>query len=131
MILPEGFMIRSCDAALLPTKTSPVNDHVSAANRISAAVAAAFMVPIDELHATTRRTASIALARQSAMYLAHVAFGLNFTEAGRAFGRARTTAARACRLIEDRRDETDLDVALAELEQALRRNRRATHGAAS
>ena len=89
---------------------------------MSAAVAAAFMVPVGEIHATTRRTASAALARQSAMYLAHVAFGLNFTGAGRAFGRARTTAARACRAIEERREETRLDTALADLEHALRRD---------
>lgn len=123
-------MVRSCEAAL--TDTSPVDDDIStASNSISTAVAAAFMVPIDELHATTRRNASIALARQSAMYLAHVTFGLNFTEAGRAFGRTRTTAARACRVIEDRRDEAGLDVALAELEHALRRNLRTWHGAAA
>ena len=112
---------------------APVHDDLTsaAADRIGAAVAAAFMVPIAELHATTRRTATIALARQSAMYLAHVACGLNFTDAGRAFGRARTTAARACRAIEDRREEACLDTALADLEHALRRDLRAMPGAAS
>ena len=64
------------------------------------------------------------------MYLAHVAFGLNFTEVGRAFGRDRTTAAHACRAIEDRRDEARLDTALADLEHALRRDL-ARRGAAS
>ena len=102
-----------------------------AGERISAAVAAVFMVPIRDIHATTRRTASAALARQSAMYLAHVAFGLNFTDAGRAFGRVRTTAARACRLIEDRRENLQLDAALADLEHALRRDLGATRGAVS
>lgn len=103
----------------------------AAGDRIGAAVAAAFMVPIQEIHAGTRRTASVALARQSAMYLAHVALGLNFTDAGRAFGRARTTAARACRTIEDRREEARLDTALADLEHALRRDLGRTLGAAS
>ena len=102
-----------------------------AAEIINAAVAATFTVPLAELHAPTRRGATVALARQSAMYLAHVAFGLNFTEVGRAFGRDRTTAAYACRLIEDRRGEAALDMALAELEHALRRNLAATLGAAS
>ena len=96
-----------------------------ASNVIKAAVAAAFVVPITELRAPTRRRAPIALARQSAMYLAHVAFGLSFTEIGRAFGRDRTTAAHACRRIEDRRREARLDSALADLEHALRRNRAA------
>ena len=102
-----------------------------ATDRIAAAVAAAFMVPIGEIHAGTRRTASVALARQSAMYLAHVALGLNFTDAGRAFGRARTTAARACRVIEDRREEARIDTALADLEHALRRDLGAALGPAS
>lgn len=97
---------------------------------INAAVAAAFTVPVGELNAATRRRAPVALARQSAMYLAHVAFGLSFTEVGRAFGRDRTTAAHACRRIEDRRAEARLDQALAELEHALRRNLGATFGAA-
>ena len=98
---------------------------------IDAAVAAAFIVPLGELRASTRRGASVALARQSAMYLAHVAFGLSFTEVGRAFGRDRTTAAHACRRIEDRRADRGLDTALAELEHALRRNFDATFGAES
>jgi chromosomal replication initiation ATPase DnaA len=102
-----------------------------AAEIINAAVAATFTVPLAELHAPTRRGATVALARQSAMYLAHVAYGLNFTEVGRAFGRDRTTAAHACRLIEDRRAEAGLDTTLAELEHALRRNLVATLGAAS
>jgi chromosomal replication initiation ATPase DnaA len=103
----------------------------SAGERISAAVAAVFVVPVSEIHATTRRTASVALARQSAMYLAHVAFGLSFTDAGRAFGRVRSTAARACRVIEDRRGNQQLDTALADLEHALRRDLGATRGAVS
>jgi len=103
----------------------------NAGERISAAVAAVFMVPVGEIHAATRRTASVVLARQSAMYLAHVAFGLNFADAGRAFGRVRTTAARACRVIEDRRENLQLDTALADLEHALRRDLGATRGAVS
>ena len=101
------------------------------ADVINAAVSAAFTVPIGELHATTRRRAPVALARQSAMYLAHVTFGLSFTEVGRAFGRDRTTAAHACRRIEDRRAEARLDAALADLEHALRRNFDPTFGATS
>ena len=97
---------------------------------VKAAVAATFTVPIAELYAPTRRRAEVALARQSAMYLAHVALGLNFTEVGRAFGRDRTTAAHACKTIEDRREETHLDIALADLEQALRRDLGVAPGAA-
>lgn len=98
---------------------------------INVAVAAAFTVPVRELRAASRRRAPVALARQSAMYLAHVTLGLTFTEVGRVFGRDRTTAAHACRKIEDRRTELQLDAALAELEHALRRDLAPTFGAAS
>ena len=80
------------------------------------ATAAAFALPVGELQATTRRTPYVAFARQSAMYLSHVAFGLSYSEVGRAFGRDRTTAAYACRLVEDRRDDPAVDAMLGPLE---------------
>jgi chromosomal replication initiation ATPase DnaA len=52
------------------------------------------------------------------MYLAHVALGLTLTEAGRLFGRDRSTAAHACRLVESRRDDPHIDTLLARLEHA-------------
>jgi chromosomal replication initiation ATPase DnaA len=98
-------------------------DTVRWAGQIAAAaVAAAFIVPIGELRATTRRPKDVAFARQSAMYLAHVAFGLSYTDVGRAFDRDRTTAAHACRLVEDRRVDPGLDARLASLEHLLRRS---------
>lgn len=88
------------------------------------ATAAAFAVPVGELQASTRRSSYVALARQSAMYLSHVAFGVNLSTVGRAFGRDRTTAAHACRLIADRRDDPAIDAVLASLESACRVLRR-------
>jgi hypothetical protein len=82
------------------------------------ATAAAFAVPVGELQATTRRSSYVAFARQSAMYLSHVAFGVTLSEVGRAFGRDRTTAAHACRLIEDRRDDPAVNAVLGSLENA-------------
>jgi len=55
------------------------------------------------------------------MYLAHVALGLNYSDVGRAFGRDRTTAAHACRIVEDRRTDPGLDARLASLEHLLSR----------
>ena len=109
----------------------PVSSRRRAAESISIAVAAAFTVPVGELRAPSRRRAPVALARQSAMYLAHVTLGLSYAEVGRVFGRDRTTAAHACRKIEDRRKEGQLDAALAELEQALRRDLIPARGAVS
>lgn len=88
------------------------------------AASAAFAVPVGELHAETRRSFYVAFARQSAMYLAHVSFGVSLSDVGRSFGRDRTTAAHACRLIEDRRDDPAIDAVLASLENACRTLRR-------
>ena len=85
---------------------------------VALTTAAAFAVPVGELAASSRRSSYIAFARQSAMYLAHVSFGLSYSEVGRAFGRDRTTAAYACRLIEDRRDDPAVDAVLGSLENA-------------
>lgn len=86
---------------------------------VEAAITAAFAVPVQELRAATRGTAPIAFARQSAMYLAHVALGLSYSDVGRAFGRDRTTAAYACRRVEERREDPCIDATLGALEQAL------------
>jgi hypothetical protein len=85
---------------------------------VAIATAAAFAVPVGELISSTRRSPYVAFARQSAMYLAHVTFGLNYSEVARAFGRDRTTAAHACQLIEERRDDPAVDSILGSLEDA-------------
>ena len=61
----------------------------------------------------------MAFARQTAMYLAHVAFGLTLSQVGICFGRDRTTVRHACALIEDRRDRPDFELAMAALEIGL------------
>ncbi len=83
-------------------------------------VARAFKVSVSELRAPTRRAAPVALARQIAMYLMHVVFGVSLSSVGRHFGRDRTTAAHACRQIEDRRDDPTFDLLIDRLEFALR-----------
>jgi len=80
------------------------------------ATAAAFGVPAKELRRRSRRGAEVAFARQSAMYLAHVVLGLTYDEVGLLFGRHRTTAAHACRRVEDRRDDREIDIRLDMLE---------------
>ena len=83
---------------------------------MEAAIAAAFAVPVDELRAPSRRTAAVAFARQSAMYLAHVVLCLDYSRIGRLFHRDRTTAAHACQLVEERRDDPAIDRLLDMLE---------------
>jgi len=61
----------------------------------------------------------VAFARQLAMYLTHVGFGLNLTEVGTCFERDRTTVRHACALVEDRRDQPSFDFAVSALETGL------------
>ncbi len=87
---------------------------------LESATAAAFGVSVDELRAPSRRAADVAFARQSAMYLAHVTLGLRYNAVGALFHRDRTTAAYACQLVEDRRDDPALDMLLQTLEVVCR-----------
>jgi chromosomal replication initiation ATPase DnaA len=87
---------------------------------IEQAVASVFSVPVPELRSRTRCRASAAFARQVAMYLAHVGFGLSFTCVGRLFQRDRTTVAHGCGIVEDKRDEPGFDLALSIVESVLR-----------
>jgi chromosomal replication initiation ATPase DnaA len=50
------------------------------------------------------------------MYLAHVVLSLRYSEIGRLFRRHRTTAAYACALVEERRDDPAVDRVLDTLE---------------
>jgi chromosomal replication initiation ATPase DnaA len=86
---------------------------------IEQAVVQVFGIGHDDLYRITRGRAKVALARQVAMYLAHVACGLTLTDTGRLFGRDRTTVAHACVVIEDRRDDPVFDRALDLLEWAV------------
>jgi chromosomal replication initiation ATPase DnaA len=84
------------------------------------AVSRVFMVASSELWSGTRGRPHVAFARQVAMYLAHVAWGLTLTQVGHVFSRDRTTVAHACGLIEDARDDPTLDRSLELLEGVLR-----------
>lgn len=86
---------------------------------IEPAVAAVFEVDIAELRAPTRGSARTAFARQVAMYLAHVVCGVSLTDVGILFARDRTTVAHACGVVEDKRDDPDLDCRLEHLERAV------------
>ena len=86
---------------------------------IEGVVGQVFGVSNGELLRATRGKAQVALARQVAMYLAHVTCRLSLTEVGVLFGRDRTTVAHACRVVEDRRDDPIFDRALELLEWAV------------
>jgi len=75
-----------------------------------------FDVELDHIRMPTRGRARVAIARQVAMYLAHVSCGLSLTETGELFGRDRTTVSHACQVVEDRREDPEFDRALQLLE---------------
>ena len=66
---------------------------------IEQAVVQVFGVGQEDLRCMSRGRANVALARQVAMYLAHVVCGMTLTDTGRLFGRDRTTVAHACSVI--------------------------------
>jgi chromosomal replication initiation ATPase DnaA len=102
-----------------PEADDPIR-HAALARLAEVAVAAVSAVPAARLRSPHRGRRPIALARQTAMYLAHVAFGLTLTRVGICFGCDRTTVRHACALIEDRRDDPALEFALSALEAGLR-----------
>jgi hypothetical protein len=114
--LREALPLWPCSGAARPGPSAKTAQRLC--DVVTLATAAAFSVPVGELNASSRRSADVAFARQSAMYLAHVAFGLNYSEVARAFGRDRTTAAYACQLVEQRRDDPTIDALLGLLEDA-------------
>jgi hypothetical protein len=87
---------------------------------IDHAMSRAYGVSSHHLWSETRGSPAVAFARQVAMYLAHVSFGLSLTEVGQVFARDRTTVAHACNLVEDMRDQPCFDRSLELLEGVLR-----------
>jgi chromosomal replication initiation ATPase DnaA len=99
-------------------KPASGGDERRAARFLEAIVACAFDVPVEVVRNTRRGPAPVALSRQVAMYLAHTRFGFSFSAAGAMFDRDRTTAAHACKTVEDCRDDPRFDAALDCLERA-------------
>jgi chromosomal replication initiation ATPase DnaA len=85
---------------------------------VSRAVARTFSVDPALFRAGRRASRSVTRARQTILYLAHVALGLSLAEVARLTGRDARTIATACRAIEDARaaDEA-FDAALTVLEK--------------
>lgn len=88
------------------------------ARLVEVAVCGAMRLPAGALRAG-RGPRRVAFARQLAMYLTHVVFGLTLTEVGACFERDRTTVRHACALVEDRRDQQAFDLSISALEAGL------------
>ena len=104
----------------LPPPIIPKQHSVLTRDFIFSTVSTVFGVEPLVLQQPSRGRARAALARQVAMYLAHVACGLSLTAVGRIFGRDRSTVSHACRRIEDAREAAIFDEAVAMLERSVR-----------
>ena len=80
----------------------------------------AYGVALDEIRARSRGESRTALARQVAMYLAHVVFSMTITEVAHGFGRCRATVYHAIQHVEALRDDPELNRRLGWLEATLR-----------
>lgn len=82
--------------------------------------AALFDVPSKALRSTKRTTAGVSRVRQIGMYVTHVTLHVSMQEVGRGFARDRTTVRHACHLIEDLRDDPEIDRAVCMTEAVAR-----------
>ena len=83
-------------------------------------VCESFGLPHADLLGRDRGGMPQAIARQTAMYLAHVVGQLTLNEVAEQFGRDRSTVSHACINVEDRRDSPILDIQLEYMEKKLR-----------
>lgn len=115
-------MMRSAEAEIETRRIAPpVFLVLEQAWLVQVTVAHVTGVPLQELCARTRSSPKAAFARQIAMYLSHTVFTMNLADVARAFGRDRSTAVHAVRLIEELREDSELDRMLCWMEAMLMR----------
>ena len=116
---------RAKQPALQPLNPAPIAIERQNASVLSALalvdelVARTFRMPRTALHAATRCRKNVAFARQVAMYLSHVCLSYPLQDIANHYRRDRTTVAYACRVVEDRREQEDIELLLNSLESAL------------
>ncbi len=88
---------------------------------VETTVSQVFCIELEAIQASSRGLATVALARQTAMYLTHVVCGMALTDVGRVFNRDRTTVRHACAVVEDRRDDPSFDRTICLLEEIVTR----------
>src|SRR5882724_3572295 len=113
--------IQDCETERRESAATGEHTVDSVCRFIETLVSAALGASLTELRGAKRGCASAAVARQTAMYLAHVHFGLRLSQVGRNLGRDRTTVSHACACVEDSRDNPKFERVLACLEAALDR----------
>jgi chromosomal replication initiation ATPase DnaA len=119
-------MTMHANANTLPETHAPAaelpateNGHPNDMTIVEQLVMRAFEIQQPTLLSNRRGRAPVAFARQVAIYITHVHLGLSLTAAAHRFRRDRTTAAHACRRVEDRREDPDVDRRIEAVETAL------------
>ena len=102
-------------------KAPAVRDDAALAELTMSVAGFALDIAPAQIASHERGSARTAFARQVAMYLCNVAFGLSLSRVAFAFGRDRSTVAHACHIVEDRRESDAFDAWIANLEGMLRR----------
>jgi hypothetical protein len=111
----------SSEAAVAKSSAMPIALEPSQACSLAARLSAThFELAQAAVTATSRGSRRISRARHVAIYLAHVTLGLPLVLVASQFRRDRSTAAYACRLVEDLRELPAFDAALATLEFAAK-----------
>lgn len=82
-------------------------------------VCAFFNMPTRELRRPGRTSREIAQIRQIAMYVAHVVLRLTMKQVGVGFSRDRTTVLHACHMVEDMRDDDELERIVSHVERIV------------
>lgn len=125
----SAVMAQGSDVASLPAFSTPevqadrparLDPRHVLRTSIEQMVAAAYRLDEELLRMPTRGRKNVALARQTAMYLAHTVCELSLTDTGQLFERDRTTVAHACSVVEDRREDPAFDRAIEMLERSAR-----------
>ena len=106
-------------AALSIEIERPMVPTLTALGVVDELVARTFRMPRSALHAGTRCRKAVAFARQVAMYLCHVCLSYPLKDVAGHYSRDRTTVAYACGVVEDRREEEEIELLLNSLESAL------------
>jgi chromosomal replication initiation ATPase DnaA len=108
-----------CERAIALTQPAETTHLKLNSEVVGAVVSSIFQISKDQIFSPERGKASVAFARQTAMYLTHITCGHSYTDIGCFFGRDRTTVSHACQLIEDKREDPDIDWSLDLMEHSI------------
>lgn len=92
------------------------NSDILRARLVVTAVALEFGIADMPVKRPRGGSSRMSFASQIAMYLTHTVYQINLARVARAYSRDRSTAAHACRVVEDSRDDPFMDDRIAKLE---------------